>query len=107
MKTFLKDPGETLDYKFDFASSSNGTGDSDWLGYTNSPQEILASHTISTDSPGLSVVSSKLTDLSTSVTVWLSGGTAGNTYKVTCTAYSNNSPQRKAERTIKIKVAQR
>lgn len=103
MKTYLKDPDETLDYKFDFAPSTNGTGNSDWLG----SGETIATKTVSTDSPGLTVVNSTITDSSTSVTVWVSGGTAGNTYKVACKITTNNSPNRIAERTILIKVINR
>lgn len=103
MKTYLKDPDETLDYKFDFAPSTNGTGDTDWLG----SGETISSRTITSDSPGLTIGINHLTDSSTSVTVWVSGGTAGNTYKLSCKITTNNSPARICERTILIKVIQR
>ena len=103
MKTFLKDPDDTLDYKFDYAALTNGTGDTDWLG----SGETIASATITVDSPGPTVEKSSITDSSTSVTVWVSGGTAGKTYKLACKITTNNSPVRIAERTIALKVIQR
>jgi hypothetical protein len=30
-KTFTKDPDAVLDYKFDWAAETNGSGPSDWL----------------------------------------------------------------------------
>ena len=40
-------------------------------------------------------------------TAWISGGTAGETYEVSCEITTNNSPARTDERTIKIKVKER
>lgn len=97
---FIKDPDATLDYKFDFAASTNSTGDSDWL----ASGETISSHTIDADS-GITVDSSSLTDTNTSVTVWLSGGTAGTTYSVRCEIVTSAS--RTDERTMKILVEER
>ena len=62
--TFSKDPDAVLDYKFDWAASTNGSGASDWL----ADGETISSHTI-TATTGLTVDSSSLTDTNTSVTV--------------------------------------
>ena len=97
---WIKDPDAVLDYKFDWKASTNGTGTSDWLGSS----ETIASHTIDADT-GITVDSSSQTDTNTSVTVWLSGGTAGTEYKVRCEIVTSAS--RTDERTIKIKCEER
>jgi hypothetical protein len=97
---FLKDPDAVLDYKFDWAASTNGSGDSDWL----ASGETISSHTITKDS-GITVDSSAETDTNTSVTVWLSGGTAGVDYEVACKIVTSDN--RTDERTIEIRVQER
>ena len=97
---FVKDPDAVLDYKFDWAASTNGTGDDDWL----AAGETISSHTIDEDT-GITVDSSAQTDTNTSVTVWLSGGTAGTTYSVRCEIVTSAS--RTDERTMKILVEER
>ena len=97
---FSKDPDAVLDYKFDWAASTNGSGSSDWL----ASGETISSHTI-TATTGLTVDSSSLTDTNTSVTVWLSGGTAGTDYTVTCQIVTSAS--RTDERSIKIACKER
>ncbi len=101
---WIKDPDSVLDYKFDFAASTNGTGSSDWL----SAGETISDHTITvtpvTASP-LTVDSSAETDVDTSVTVWLSGGLAGTEYDVACLI--ETSASRTDERTMKIKCEER
>ena len=95
--TFTKDPSEVLDYVFDWAPLTNGrTGAiSDWL----TSGETIVSRTITAET-GITVDSSSITDSNTSVTVWLSGGTAGENYIVTCTIVT--SAGRTAERSIKV-----
>jgi len=100
MSTFIKDPDAVLDYKFDWAAFTNSTGTSDWL----ASGETIASHTIDADT-GITVDSSSATDTNTSVTVWLSAGTAGTTYNVRCEIVTSDS--RTDERTIKIAVRER
>ena len=97
---FIKDPDAVLDYKFDWKDSTNGTGDSDWL----ASGETIASHTIDEDT-GITVDSSAQTDTNTSVTVWLSGGTAGVSYAVRCEIVTSAS--RTDERTMLIVVEER
>ena len=65
-----KDPGATLDYKFDWSA---------WL----SDGDTIDTFTL-TPPAALSVVSSGKTDDDTSVTVLLSGGVAGAVYDVVC-----------------------
>ena len=97
---WVKDPDAVLDYKFDWAANTNGSGDSDWL----ASGETISSHTIDADA-GITVDSSSETDTDTSVTVWLSGGTDGTDYKVRCEIVTSAS--RTDERTMKIKVRHR
>ena len=81
---WYKDPDDTIIFKFDFAPLVNGSGDSNWLDQTTSPTETITTATLSTDSPGPTIVSSSITDSSTTVTVKISGGTAGYTYPILC-----------------------
>ena len=99
-KTFTKDPDAVLDYKFDWAALTNGTGASDWL----AAGETISSHTI-TAAAGIAVDSSAITDASTSVTVWLSSGTANIDYTVACKIVTN--ALRTDERTMVVSVRQR
>ena len=97
---YTKDPDAVLDYKFDWKSSTNGNGFTDWL----ASSETISMHTI-TASAGITVDSSSITDTNTSVTVWLSGGTAATPYTVACKIVT--SAGRTDERTITINVAER
>ena len=85
----LKDPSAVLDYVFDWT---------EWL----ATGETITDHTITADT-GITVDSS--TELDGKVTVWLSGGTAGQNYKVACKI--TTSAGRTDERTIWIKVTDR
>jgi hypothetical protein len=98
--TFLKDPDAVLDYKFDWKALTNGSGTSDWL----QGAETIASHTIDADS-GITVDSSALSDTNTSVTVWLSGGTAETAYIVRCEIVT--SAARTDERSMRLLVRER
>ena len=97
---FLKDPDATLDYKFDWKAETNGSGDSDWL----DTDETISTKTVTVDD-GITKDSDALGDTNTSVTVWLSGGTAGVDYEVACKIVTSAS--RTDERTMKIQVRQR
>ena len=99
-QTFIKDPDAVLDYKFDWAAATNGTGESDYL----QSGETISDHTI-TATTGITVDSSSITDSNTSVTVWLSGGTAGIDYSIVC--HITTSAEREDDRTIFIRVEQR
>lgn len=97
---FTHDPDATLDYRWDWKSLTNGYGYSDWLG----SEEIITSHTITADS-GITVDSSALASTSTAVVAWISGGTAGTNYNVTC--HIVTSQGREDDRTIRLMVRQR
>jgi len=98
--TKIKDPDAVLDFKFDFKTNSNGRGFADWL----EVGETITSHVMTVES-GLTKDSSSITDSGTTITVWLSGGTAGVEYAVTCRIVT--SAGRTDERTGTISVAER
>ena len=101
--TMTKDPDGVLDYVFDWKADTNGSDDpfaTDWL----ATGETVSTHTMTSES-GLTVDSSSLTDTNTSVTAWLSGGTAGTDYDVTC--HIVTSASRADDRTITISVRER
>ena len=106
MFTVDKDPQAELDYTWDWRALTNGNDTSpdatDWL----ESGETITSHTVTAES-GLTVDSSSLTDSSTSVTAWLSGGTVGQHYLVVCHIETSNATSRKDDRTLKVNVKQR
>ena len=98
VSAFPKDPIAVLDYAFDWKALTNGTGKSDWL----ATGETIASHTVTVPT-GLTLDSSTAT--ATAVTAWLSGGTAWQSYTVTCRIVTTAG--RTDERSITIKVFDR
>ena len=90
---FLKDPEAVLDYQFDWSE--------EWLEGGEPPERILT-HVI-TVPPEMTLDKSEEAD--GKIAVWLSGGTAGENYKVACLV--ETSAGRTDERTIWIKVTNR
>ena len=70
---YSKHPTEILDYELDW---------SDWL----SEGETITSYTVTADTGITKEADSKTGNI---VTIWLSGGTAGERYVVTCTIVTN------------------
>ena len=103
---WVKDPEAVLDYCFDWAALTNGTGTSDWLAELETIADFSIAITPVTASP-LTEDSSALSDADTSVTVWLSGGLAGTEYRVTCHIETSNATPREDDRTMKSKVRDR
>ena len=89
MKYFKKDPDATLDFSFDW---------SDWL----ESSETISSYTVTVDS---GITKDSDSQASGIVTVWLKGGTAGQSYSVACKITTSDS--RIDERTIEIFVTDR
>lgn len=89
MARFRKDPEAVLDFVWDWSELLDGTDE-------------IASHTIT--APDGITVNSSSNDAST-VTVWLSGGTAGADYGVECKVVTNDG--RTDERTMTIAVRER
>lgn len=89
--TCIKDPQAVLDYVFDW---------SEWL----AAGETISSRTV-TAQTGITKDSDSITDTSTSVTVWLSGGTAGSYYTVICRIVT--SAARTDERTLLVQARDR
>lgn len=88
--SFTKDPSAVLDYQFDWAA---------WL--VN--DTITGTPVITITPTGLTKDSQ--TNTTAAVTVWLSGGTVGKTYTVTCRIVTAGG--RTDERSITIVCAQR
>ena len=93
--TILKDPEATLDYTFDWT---------DWLAKSSNDTIATATFTVPT---GLVLVSSSVIAAGLKARAFISGGTAGTTYKVTCAITTVLAPNaRIEERVIYIKVKQ-
>lgn len=87
--SFLKDPEAVLDYVFDWTV---------WL----EDSETIFTETV-TAQTGITLDSSAVQD--GTVVCWLSGGTAGSTYRVECKI--TTSAGRTDERTIRVRVIER
>lgn len=74
MKQVIKQPSENLDYDFDFSGGLPG-GDS------------IGSAVVTVSPSGLTLGTRQILEVQT-VKQWISGGTAGITYKITCVATS-------------------
>ena len=99
-RTFIKDPDAVLDYKWDWKALTNGTGLDDWLG----EGETISSFNVIAPA-GITLDSSTLTDSNTSVVAWLSGGSLGRTYTITCQVVTTDD--REDDRSIFITVKER
>lgn len=85
---FVKQPDDVLDYDVDY---------SQWL---NTDDHVVSAQ-VEVEPSGLSVQSSHV--FSSRVNIWLSGGTAGNSHKVTVTATTSVGRVRQDEFRVKIK----
>lgn len=79
MTIYPKKAADVLDYRFDFAPKTNGTGGSDWL----EAGDTIDTWTV-TAATGLTVDSSTREDANTSILAWFSSGTKGRVYKASC-----------------------
>jgi len=86
--TFVKQPVEVQDYVIDFST---------WLTSLN---DAIQSHTV-VATTGITVSNSTL--VGASVQVWLSGGTDGNTYKISVTLTTTQGRVKQVEFKIKVK----
>lgn len=89
MADFLKDPAALLDYTFDWSAWLNG--------------DSITGATASVEPNGLTLEG--VTYDPTTVTVWLSGGTEGQTYTVGCQI--NTSGGRADHRSMTVEVKRR
>ncbi len=95
-----KDPNAVLDYKFDWAASTNGSGDTDWLDTDGG--ETISTKTVTVPT-GITKDSDSLTDTNTSVTVWLSGGTDEEDYEVACKIVTSDNREDTRRMTIRVR----
>jgi len=84
---YTKDPDAELDYSFDWETN--------WL----AAGESISSHTITVQAGLTNEGDSEADGV---VTVWLSGGTAGHTYEVSCLIETDSVPSRVDERSVTI-----
>lgn len=89
--TKIKDPGAKLDYGFDW---------SEWL----ATDEIISTSTWTVPSGITKVTDTKST---TGTIIWLSGGTAGESYRLVNRIVTNAGTPRTDERSMDIRVEQR
>ena len=95
VQTFRKGSGEVLDYGLNYDPASEP--------YLESGETIISS---SWDVPsGITNVADSFDD--TTTTIWLSGGTVGETYVLTNTVVTASGYARTVERSIAIKVEDR
>ena len=93
-ETIPKDPDAELPYDWDW---------SEWLG----DDAEIASITVTAET-GLDVDDSDIvTPANQVVRVWLSGGDAGESYKVTCRVTTDETPPRIDDRSVRIRVRER
>ena len=97
---FKKDPAAVLDYKQDWKTNTNQSTGTDWL----ASGETITAATVTADT-GLTVDSDSITDTSTTVTAWLSSGTAGTDYNVVF--HITTSAGREDDRTMVIRCVER
>lgn len=97
---YLKDPDAVLDYQWDWRALTHEVPNakSDWL----AASETITSYTVTVPS-GITLDSSSESD--GAVTAWLSGGTAGQSYEVTCSIVTSHG--REDDRTITITCKER
>lgn len=89
LSTVTQQPAERLDYDIDYAEQ-------DFL----TTGETISSATAAVAPVGLSVA---LINLSTRVKLWIDGGAAGTTYKVTVTVTTSDGRIKQAELKVRIK----
>lgn len=87
--TFIKDPQAILDYSFVWTA---------WL----DTGETITANTVTVET---GLTKGDVTTSDNTITVWLSGGTAGEDYDVTC--HITTSDTRQDDRTMTIKCRQR
>ena len=100
-KQFTKDPNAVLDYLIDFAKLRNGRGKTDYL----VTGETILSHTVTASSGDITIDSSSLTDSSSSVTIWISGGVPYESYDITIRIVTSDG--RTDDRTITISIREK
>jgi len=107
----VKDPSDVLDYKTDFANTTNSGNIEDFLdsGELIASVDVIAPvginlHDGITEYDGVTKLAPQATDTDTSVTFWLSGGTHTKNYLVT--VHITTTDGRTVERSRIIQVRQ-
>lgn len=98
-----KDPDAVLDYVWPWAENGWMTEGDIITDATFTVYNATGGDIPDTDTTPVVVDSSSFTD--TDATAWLSGGTAGTTYLITC--HISTDGGREDDRTLKLKIVQR
>lgn len=98
---FEKRTTDVLDFKFDYANTTNGGTDPDFL----ESGETIATHSI-TPETGITVDSDGITDAGTTVTVWLSGGANGRDYSISCEITTSGGRTKTDEIIVRVRDRQ-
>jgi hypothetical protein len=93
-QTFHKDPDAVLDYGFDWTTDN-------WL----ATGETVSTHTWTITGADALLIKDSQNDGSTTSKIWLSAGTAGVTYTVSCKI--TTSASRTDERSFQVRVEER
>lgn len=92
-----KTSNSVLDFKFDWKSLTNGSGNQNWL----DDDETITSVILTTPS-GITSDSGTISDTKTSILFWLSGGSLKNYYDITCAIETNLGRKETATMTIRM-----
>ena len=87
-----KQPKDVLDYDFDFSAWLDSVGET----------QLSSIKDVSVSPSGMTIESSYLYDSNKKVKVWLSGGTVGETYKVTGVAVTPAGREKEFEGYIRV-----
>lgn len=90
LETFEKQPADILDYDIDYVN---------WL----PKNDFVSSVSTTTSPPGLDVDAAIVINDGTRVKLWVSGGDAGETYKVEVTVTTNLSRVKQDEVRFRVK----
>ena len=91
----IKDPDAVLDYIFD------------WTLWLDDVVDTITSQTVTTPTVSGGIVIDESSIVGKTVVSYVSGGTVGQTYPVTCQITTASTPARVDERTIYIKLKER
>ena len=91
----IKDPDAVLDYIFD------------WTLWLDDVVDTIATATVTTPTVSGQIVIDDSNPVGKTVVAYISAGTVGQTYPVTCQIVTAASPARTDERTIYIKIKER
>ena len=95
LKTFIKQPADRLDYDFDYKT---------WLGPTDDlVSAVFAVESLGEGTPPAPMVIDSSVCAPTFTKAWITGGAAGESYKVSCTVTTSRGRVKQDEIKIRLK----